>query len=373
MGLSLKIVGAALAGGLAFGVAGAATAKEYVFGMFLPPKHEANVLGMEPYFEKLKKETGGKVAWSLLAGGQLFSGKATLSSVGKGIADGGLAVFSYTQSDLKHAYVMTDLHMLGSDPHAANAAVLQTLFFDCPECLADFTGNNVVPIGGYSPGIYRLVCAKPVKGLEDMKGLKVRTTGATGRWVEAIGAVPTNMSSDEVPEAMRRGLVDCYAGPMAWMDTYKLYDIVKAALDVPMGIFKGGAFVINRDTWKALPDADKRTMLKLMPETVARISVEGYSMLDDKARETAAKRGIAVGDGGPALAKLLKEHIGKELKVVVDLAEKRGVKNGQQIVDTYIRNLDAWEALMAKTDGSTDAYAKLLWERIYSKIDPAKL
>ena len=60
MGIARKIAAAAVAGTVALGAAGAAAAKEYVFGMFLPPKHEANVLGMEPYFEKLKKETTEK-------------------------------------------------------------------------------------------------------------------------------------------------------------------------------------------------------------------------------------------------------------------------------------------------------------------------
>lgn len=350
-----------------------AVAKDFVFGMFLPPKHEANTLGLQPYFDKVKEKSGGELNWQLLAGGQLFSGKATLSSVGKSIADGGLAVYSYTQSALPNAYTITDLHMLGTDPLAATGATLETLFFDCPECLGDFKKSNVVPIGGYSPGIYRLVCAKEVAGLDDVKGLKVRTTGPTGRWAETMGAVPTSMSSAEIPEAMRRGIVDCYAGPVAWVDTYKLYDVVKSIVDVPMGIFKGGSFVINRASWDGMSSEQRKLMLAEMPQAIARIAVDGYAASDEKARANAAKHDIKINPGGQAFMKLLNEHIEKDLALVAEFAKKRRVENPQRIIDVYVKNLEAWEKHMEKVGHSTDAFAAALEKRIYGKLGPDSL
>jgi TRAP-type transport system periplasmic protein len=367
------LVGALASLGLTIGVGTSADARDLVFGMFLPPKHEANTLGMQPYFDDLRTKSNGSLNWELLAGGQLFSAKATLASVGKGIADGGLAVYSYTQSDLPNAYTITDLHMLGSDFLAATGAMLETVFFDCPECLSDFKNNDVVSIGGYSPGIYKLVCATEVNSLADVKGLRVRTTGPTGRWAEAMGAVPTSMSSAEVPEALRRGIVDCYAGPIAWVDTYKLYDSIKTIVDIPMGIYKGSAFVINRDLWFDFSEEEQRMMLDGMPETIARINVEGYAASDDKARAEASNHDITINSGSDEFKELLAQHIKNDLALVADLAKERNVENPQRIIDAYMENLNEWEAHMAEVGPTVEAFAAALRDRVYSKVDPSKL
>ncbi|MEX2455322.1 MAG: hypothetical protein WD470_11495 [Rhodospirillaceae bacterium] len=91
-----RILTVAVAAGLFAGIAHTAAARDLTFGSYLPPKHNVNEYGLAPMFEELGKD----VPWKLVAGGQLFSGNATLKSVGYGAADGGVVIPAYVQSAL---------------------------------------------------------------------------------------------------------------------------------------------------------------------------------------------------------------------------------------------------------------------------------
>ena len=126
-------------------MSGTVSAKELVFGSYLPPKHNVNTFGLAPMFEKLKP----KVDWKLVTGGQLFSGKATLRSVGNRVADAGIVIPAYVQSSLKHAYLSMDMMFAADDAMAFNAAVMDTFFNDCPSCLNDYHKAGTVLLATY--------------------------------------------------------------------------------------------------------------------------------------------------------------------------------------------------------------------------------
>ncbi len=53
-------------------------------------------------------------------------------------------------------------------------------------------------------------CAKPIGGLADLKGKKVRTLGTTqADFVRSVGAEPITMSPAEVVTSIQRGVIDC--------------------------------------------------------------------------------------------------------------------------------------------------------------------
>lgn len=62
-----------------------------------------------------------------------------------------------------------------------------------------------------------------------------------------------------------------------------------------------------------------------------------------------------------------------DLEAVSEAARKRGVKNPERILKAYLRNLEKWEKIMAQTPKTAEAYEKVLWREIYSKIDPSKI
>ena len=365
---------AVVAAGILFSLSQPAAARDLVYGSYLPPKHNVNVYGLAPLFKELKPD----IPWKLVTGGQLFSGKATLKSVGYGIADAGVVIPAYVQSALKNAFTSMDMMAIGGDTLAMNAATLDTFINDCPQCLDDYHRNGTVLLATYAVGQWSMLCRDKVKTVDDLKGKRVRTTGALGRWAVAMGATPVSMTSGDMIEAIARGQLDCIFGSFAWLKAYPIEDSVKSIFAIRRGATVVDLFVMNRDSWKGLGTAKQKEMLKAMPAAIARTMIDGYMGDDHKAAALANKMHIPVYKPGKKTYDIYKAFQAKELGVVTARAKKRGAKNPKQIVDDLAKNYEKWEKKLAGLDRSdlkklSAEYAKVLWDDIYSKIDPSKL
>lgn len=365
---------AALVGVATMALASAASAREYIYGSYLPPKHNVNVEGLAPLFKELKPI----VDWKLVTGGQLFSGAATLKSVGNGTADAGVVIPAYVQSALKNAFLSMDMMFVADDPMVLNAAVLDTFFNDCPQCLNDYHKSNTVLLSTYAVGGWSLLCRGDVKSLADVKGKRIRTTGALGRFAIAMGGSPQAMDSGEMIEAISRGQLDCILGAFAWLKDYPIADSIKSIYALRKGATAVDLFVMNRDSWKSLSKAQQMAMLKAMPGAIARVTVEGYMGSDLKAAALAKSKHIPVYHPDKTFNDMYRKFQKKELGVVIERAKKRGAKDPAQIVAAIQKNEAKWEKIIGKEDRSdlkalTARYEKLLWEHIYSKLDPAKI
>lgn len=376
---------------LAVAAAGAvsqAAAKDFTFSSYLPPKHAVNVYGLEPMFKAFEPE----VTWKLLAGGQLFSAQSTLKGIGNRTADGGGSiVVTYTRAELKHINVVTDLMMLADNEFAMNGAALEMILGDdCAGCKEDFVKHNVVYLSGYGVGDYALLCNKEVKDLADVKGKKVRTTGAMGRWAKAMGGTPVNMTSGDMVEAINRGQLDCIMGPVAWLKAYSMEDSVKYIYDYKLGSLPAvGLFAVNRAAWNEHTPAQKKKIIDAQADSIARTMIIGYSGDDARVRALAKQRGIVITPASDNLRTAWNEHNKGEIDLTVQNGEKLGIKNARQIVDTFLGKLKRWNELVAQSGlrakiaaaGADEAalmevskiYGKLLQDNVYGKIDPAKL
>ena len=373
MRIRLTIATAVLAGAVAF-ASGPIAAKNFVYGSYLPPKHNVNSYGLRPYFKAL----GSEVPWKLVAGGQLFSGKSTLKSVGNRTAEAGLVVPAYVQSALKHAFISMDLMFAATDAVVMNAAVMDTMINDCPECLNDYRRAKTVLLATYSIDGFSLLCRKDVKSLGDIRGKRIRTTGAMGRWAKTLGGTPVAMTSGDMVEAINRGQLDCILGAVAWLKAYPIIDSIKSIYLLNKGSATVDLFVINRAAWNELSRSQQKTMLRKMPKAVANVVIDGYIGDYKRALVMAKSKGIPVYIPESKLDGVFAKFQAKEADVVVKRANKRGAKRSRQIVDAIFAKYKKWEKILGPMDRSnlpalSARYEKLLWQHIFSKIDPAKL
>lgn len=369
-----RVIGAAGVFAVVLAMSSAASSKEYIFGSYLPPKHNVNTVGLEPMFKELKPA----VDWKMMAGGQLFSGAATLKSVGNRVADGGIVIPAYVQSALKYGFLSMDLMYAADDAVLLNAAVLDTFLTDCPDCITDYHKNKAVLLGTYAVDGWGLLCRDHVKSVEEVKGKRIRTTGALGRFAQFIGGTPVAMTSDDMVEAIARGQIDCIAGSFAWLKSYPIEDSIHSVLDFNKGATTVDLFVMNRDSWKGMTKDQKTAMLKAMAGAVARTTVLGYMGDNLKAKEVAKSHHIAIYEPAKSFDAKYAEFRKNERETVVKHAVTRGAKNAAKVVDSIFSHYDKWAKIMGPMDRSnlqalTDRYAKLLWEHIYSKVDPDKL
>lgn len=108
---------------------------------------------------------------------------------------------------------------------------------------------------------YGLICNKPIRTLEDFKGKRVRSYGvALPAMLEALGAVSVGMPDVEAYEAMSNNILDCSAADIALVDAFKLNEVAKYFVDVPMGASWGHIIVMNTDKYASLTDEQKKVI-----------------------------------------------------------------------------------------------------------------
>ena len=365
---------ALLAAAGALALAQQTAARELVFGSALPPKHNVNTQGLAPTFEALAKATGGKLKWKLLTGGQLFGLRASLTNVGGGMADGAIIIPSFVQSKIPHVYTITDMSLFADDPLVAAGASAETIFHDCPECLDDFRKQKTVPLGFYGLNTYKLLCNTKVTNLAEVKGKRMRTSGAAGRWARAMGGTPVSMSGSDMIEALQRGQIDCAIGPLAWVKAYSIGEHIKYVLDFPMGNFAAAAhFVMNRGAWDALPLEHKKALLDAMPLSSAMTTMDGYARDEKIGIDMVLKAGGVFTKGGKEFSDLRASYLKGELDTVIASAKKRRVKDPRKVIDAYRANVAKWEKRLAGKTRDTATFQALMKEHVYDRIDPAKL
>lgn len=104
------------------------------------------------------------------------------------------------------------------------------------------------------------ITTKPIRSVEDMKGLMLRGAGTTDFGaMETLGATPVQMSAGEVYDAVEKGAVDGMRSNYTTMINRKLGDICKYYLpSVSITIF---GIIMNQDRWESL-SADTQNLIQ---------------------------------------------------------------------------------------------------------------
>jgi TRAP-type mannitol/chloroaromatic compound transport system substrate-binding protein len=110
---------------------------------------------------------------------------------------------------------------------------------------------------------------KPVKTLEDLKGLKMRTAGAWLEMSESLGAAPVTTPGGDVYPMLERGAIDATEWGTPWENVSPGFHKVAKYVIIP-GVHQPVApfeLVINKAAWNKLSDKDKEAV-----ETAARLT-----------------------------------------------------------------------------------------------------
>ncbi|WP_425403718.1 TRAP transporter substrate-binding protein DctP [Hwanghaeella sp.] len=100
---------------------------------------------------------------------------------------------------------------------------------------------------------------KPVRTLEDLQGLKLRTAGAWLEISQGMGAAPVTMPGGDVYPALERGTIDATEWGTLWENMSPGFHRVTKYVVIP-GVHQPTApfeLVINKDAWNELSEADQ--------------------------------------------------------------------------------------------------------------------
>lgn len=297
------------------------SAEELKLAHFAPVKYPLHAGMFVPLSEGIAKETNSKTTIRIYPGGELGPGPdKQYDRVVDGVADIGYGLPGYTASQFP-------MSLLIEIPGVINPETgTQKLWSSIDQLNNEYKRVKLLGIWN-NPESVLMTKDKPIKSLEDLKGLKIRVSSRNvGDLLTAWGASPVSMPITEVYNSMSTGVIDGVYTDASVLQSFKLTEVTKYVTKGMHSALSPQFLIMNRDSWDGLDDASKAAMTKL---TGVDMSEKGRKIQADHAA-SALK---AFTDGGKEIITLpemeaakFNEASAKLLdKAVADL-EAKGVK-----------------------------------------------
>jgi tripartite ATP-independent transporter DctP family solute receptor len=158
-------------------------------------------------------------------------------------------------------------------------------------------GMHLFAVAGFDNGM-RQVAAIPraIATPQDFAGLKIRVP--PGQMMldtfGAFGAQPVTTSANQIYDALKTGRVDAQENPLAILEGFKLYELVKY-VSLTNHMWSGFNAMAHPATWKALPD-DIRGTIERNITTYVRQQRQDQAALNASLRDDFVKRGLIFND-----------------------------------------------------------------------------
>ncbi|MEW6376955.1 MAG: TRAP transporter substrate-binding protein DctP [Thermodesulfobacteriota bacterium] len=114
---------------------------------------------------------------------------------------------------------------------------------------------NMMLLGTWLYDPFYLYVKNPVKGLDDLKGLKMRTAAKYDKMMLKLGMVPVTVVFGETYTALQRGVVDGFGWPTIGPREWGWLEFCKYVIDIPFYARQNTFFLVNLDVWNKLPKA----------------------------------------------------------------------------------------------------------------------
>jgi len=125
----------------------------------------------------------------------------------------------------------------------------------------EFTDTRLLVAFNHGPGL--LHAAKPVRTIEEMKGLKIRVGGSGVPIAQALGMSVVAMPATEAYEALSRKTADGVLFPWEAMMSFRLNEVATFHLEVPGGMYTSSFMInINPKSFDGLNAANRAALLK---------------------------------------------------------------------------------------------------------------
>jgi len=114
----------------------------------------------------------------------------------------------------------------------------------------------------------QLISKKPVRSMDDLKGLKLRTPTGFAIWDAAwgnLGVMAVANSLDEVYTALQQGVIDAVEIPIDYIEGYKFYEEAKY-LTLTYHLYYTQFVVINENSFQKLSPEDQQILQECVLE-----------------------------------------------------------------------------------------------------------
>ena len=264
------------------------------FSTWHPPMSREVKTVWIPMLEELKNRSGGRITYTMYAGGALGKGPEHYDIVAKGLSDMGYFTATWTPG----RFPVSDVLSLAASIEGKDVSTdIGNALYE-KQLKKEFPGVKMIELNGCIQSF--LWTTKPVRSINDVKGLRIRSPGGhQTNYIKALGAEPVFMPLGDVYLSMQTGTIDGLVTCPPLVLAFKLYEVAKQGTLATFGCVTEGV-IMNQKSWDNAPDDLKsiimdvcnnpfrttggltRNVYQTMMKEIADKGVELYQMPQDQ-------------------------------------------------------------------------------------------
>ena len=246
--------------------------------------------------ERVAKEYPGQLKIQYAGGPEVIPNQEQVEAARMGVVDMVFTTDGYYVSAVPEVNALSVSMLNGWEERAKGVnALLDKIHQEKVNCV--YLGR----LGHNLP--FTIYLTKPVKGLDDLKGLKIRCSPTLVGFLKKIGANPVVIPPPEVYTALERGVVDGFAWPAGLIRDWGWEKVVKCVVEP--GVYNGAnVVVINKNKWDEIPGSLQK-LLTQAEDDAARFAKQRALNLIKNEEEALKKMGVQYVQLPPAQAKEL--------------------------------------------------------------------
>jgi TRAP-type transport system periplasmic protein len=302
---------------------------------WVSPQHHLTSVVLQGWATEVEKATNGRVKFTMLPK-HPSAPPGTFDAVRDGLVDLSYVTASYTPA--RHIFpLLAELPGAG-DTSLVNSIAYSRIYWKHFHKMGEYKGVKQLGVFTHGPG--QMFTKKPVSGIGDIQGLKIRTGGGVAESVaKALGASAFVKPAPESYELLKSGVADGVFFPMESIISFKLDTVLEQATLFPGGMYSSSfGFFMNEDKWNKLPKQDQEAIEKLAGEHIARLAGKSWDEADQKGLDVLKKSGVKIVNASPELVAEVRKRSAPIIEDWIKKASAKGV-DGAKILAEFREEL----------------------------------
>jgi len=259
------------------------------FAFTAPPTTWVNTMGAEPWAKEVEAEAAGALEIKFFYAGALGNAGNIYDRTINGVAQ--IAFNSF--GELSSQFPKTGVVALPFETKNCTESALALWRIYKSGVVAD-EYTKVHPLSLFAFPDFVLTTKKSITKMSDMDGVKISIgSRVVGQSVQLLGGVPIALKPSDVYQAVQRGVVDGMILSWAGISVYKVDELTKYDLDMPLGVGPGFIFM-NKEAYASLPEAGRRAIDKYSGDALTERLAKACFIAGEENRPNLISRGHTI-------------------------------------------------------------------------------
>ena len=242
-----------------------------------PPPQKGLSLVAREWARIIEEATDGRIKSDIYYSETLAKGNDIVAAVKSGLADAAI-LRQHAEPGKVPLCTVGEMPGVSSDYWAMSMAFNDLMHSDLMK--AEFDSQNMVPFSTTFADDAFLIGNKAVRTVDDVKKIKISSSGINGQVISALGGTPLSISPPEMYEALYRGTVDALGAPASAIDGFKFYEVADYFTYLSLG-GRVHPIVFNKDTWDSFGPELQQILTGLIPQLIQ----SSYDAISDTAND----------------------------------------------------------------------------------------